>query len=319
MRTAVPMLFASATAADHPASPALYDRLVANSARTWEPAHPSEHVFRGNATSRLGNNNNKVGAVPAHMPTDFDAREQFSSCSGAIRNQLHCGSCWAFGAAETLSDNLCVAGNGAGALSAQDLVSCDGKSHGCHGGDLPDAWTYLANTGIAAIKNGILQFGAAEAGISNTVSGRAAAAQPPSQDSRDGGCSRARQGRKAGGATATPKAVGQGVLKTAELAAASGVYKHDNTTSNFPLGGHALKMVGWGQYSGGDWGMDGYFKIDMADRDSAFALGGAFNCGDLAAAPPGPATPAPPVACKDEMDSNCGCCSYMKPSLCPKA
>merc|ERR1719329_534267 len=69
----------------------------------------------------------------------------------------------------------------------------------------------------------------------------------------------------------------------------SGIYSHDNTTSNLPLGGHAVKIIGWGKEMdtkfwlvanswGPEWGMSGFFKIDMADTYSAFALGGAFNC-----------------------------------------
>lgn len=68
-----------------------------------------------------------------------------------------------------------------------------------------------------------------------------------------------------------------------------GIYKHE---SGQVLGGHAVKIVGWGKYYdkkywlvanswGTSWGIDGYFKIDMSDKDSGFALGGAFNCGDL--------------------------------------
>ena len=96
----------------------------------------------------------------------------------------------------------------------------------------------------------------------------------------------------------------------------SGVYKHDNTTSNMPLGGHAVKILGWGhdviagEYYlvanswGPSWGMDGYFKIALDDTYSAFAIGGAFNCGDLPPAPT-PPTPAPgPPACTD-VGSNC--------------
>lgn len=40
------------------------------------------------------------------LPTTFDAREQWPECESIkeIRDQSSCGSCWAFGAAEAMSD-----------------------------------------------------------------------------------------------------------------------------------------------------------------------------------------------------------------------
>jgi C1A family cysteine protease len=74
------------------------------------------------------------------LPTNFDPRtEKFSKCIHPIRDQAQCGSCWAFGATEALSDRFCIAGKDV-ILSPQDLVSCDGNNYGCDGGYLNLAW-----------------------------------------------------------------------------------------------------------------------------------------------------------------------------------
>ena len=134
----------------------------------------------------------------------------------------------------------------------------------------------------------------------------------------------------------------------------SGVYKHDNTTGGNVLGGHAVRIVGWGTDAvagkywtvanswGAAWGESGYFRIAFDDTDSGFALGGGFNCGNLTPAPP-PTPPAPgPDACKDilpskvcasemagaktfcnighlECKKTCGCCvDFDPPAYCKK-
>ena len=132
----------------HPVSMAAYEhQMKQHKAKgSWEPMHPSENPFAAYSTddikALLGlpatprappSFGQRLGASDG-LPATFDARDTFGACSHAIRNQLQCGSCWAFGAAETLTDNLCVAGQtDVPELSEQDLVSCNAKNHGCQG------------------------------------------------------------------------------------------------------------------------------------------------------------------------------------------
>lgn len=81
------------------------------------------------------------------VPEAFDSRDKWGSLIQPIRDQQQCGSCWAFSAAEVLSDRFSIATNKSVVLSPEDLVSCDKGNLGCQGGMLPAAWKYLTATG----------------------------------------------------------------------------------------------------------------------------------------------------------------------------
>jgi len=89
----------------------------------------------------------------AALPTNFDARTQWPQCPsiGEVRDQSDCGSCWAFGAVEAASDRICIETNGASKphLSAEDLVGCCSEcGMGCNGGDPGAAWSWFTSTGV---------------------------------------------------------------------------------------------------------------------------------------------------------------------------
>lgn len=62
------------------------------------------------------------------IPDNFDARQNWPDCPTLkeVRDQSNCGSCWAFGAVESMSDRLCIASLGKDMphVSADDLLSC---------------------------------------------------------------------------------------------------------------------------------------------------------------------------------------------------
>ncbi|KAI1717028.1 papain family cysteine protease domain-containing protein [Ditylenchus destructor] len=92
------------------------------------------------------------------LPKNFDARQQWPSCQSLkmIRDQSSCGSCWAFGAVEAMSDRICIASGGQiqVSLSADDLLSCcHSCGFGCDGGDPLAAWQYWAKDGIVSGSN----------------------------------------------------------------------------------------------------------------------------------------------------------------------
>jgi len=194
-------------------------------------------------------------------------------------NQKKCGSCWAFSASEVLSDRFSIATNGSDdtVLSPEDLVSCDKTNMGCSGGQLPAAWKYLENTGIVSDK--CFPYGAGN--------GDAPSCEASCQDGETF-------------ATSKHKAKNYYKLKTVEdiqkdimtngpvqaafrvyksfMSYKSGVYQRDWWKIwDMIMGGHAIKIVGWGTMDGADgkpvdywtvanswdttWGEDGYFKI----------------------------------------------------------
>lgn len=93
-----------------------------------------------------------------YIPEAFDAREKWDQCASLknIRDQSSCGSCWAFGAVEAMSDRICIASNGKiqVSLSADDLLSCcKSCGFGCDGGDPMAAWKYWVKEGIVTGSN----------------------------------------------------------------------------------------------------------------------------------------------------------------------
>ncbi|XP_020672178.1 cathepsin B-like protease 2 [Dendrobium catenatum] len=94
----------------------------------------------------------KKHARPLNLPKEFDARRTWSQCStiGRILDQGHCGSCWAFGAVEALSDRFCIHFGVNISMSVNDLLACCGFlcGFGCDGGYPISAWRYFVKHGV---------------------------------------------------------------------------------------------------------------------------------------------------------------------------
>ncbi|KAF7818055.1 cathepsin B-like protease 2 [Senna tora] len=94
----------------------------------------------------------KTHPISLKLPNKFDARTAWSQCStiGRILDQGHCGSCWAFGAVEALSDRFCIHFDMNVSLSVNDLLACCGFmcGSGCNGGYTFNAWQYFVHNGV---------------------------------------------------------------------------------------------------------------------------------------------------------------------------
>ncbi|XP_053614540.1 cathepsin B-like [Plodia interpunctella] len=146
----------------HPLSDEYIELINANQ-NTWTAGRnypedtPMEYF-----TSRLGTFLDDDSDFPANiydpdfiasLPENFDPREKWLNCPSLheIRDQGNCGSCWAFGAVEAMTDRWCIHSNGSQFhFSAQDMINCDKQSSGCDGGFSSNAWTFWNTTGVVS-------------------------------------------------------------------------------------------------------------------------------------------------------------------------
>jgi len=246
------------------------------------------------------------------VPADFDSETNWPKCAkiiGDIRDQSNCGCCWAFGAAEAASDRMCIASDATLMLplSAQD-VCFSSSDDGCGGGDISSPWDYISETGVVTggQYKGTGPFGK---GLCLDFSlphchhhgpqgkdpypAEGAAGCPsqksPSTPKTCGADSQAPHGNfktdKYTFSGRTESAQGPDQIKQAIMTGgpvetafnvysdfenyAGGIYHH---VSGEQVGGHAVKIVGWGVDAGTKywkvanswnpyWGEKGYFRI----------------------------------------------------------
>jgi len=240
-----------------------------------------------------------VHDIPNDLPANFDARVQWANCPTIkeVRDQGSCGSCWAFGAVEAMSDRVCIASNGQknAHISAEDLLSCCVLcGQGCNGGYPVAAWNHYKLTGLVTGGNYNSSQGCQPYTIvscDHHVNGtrQPCQAEEPTPHCRhsceSGYPTPYEQDKHHGASTYSVRTVEQiqaEIQKNGPVEGAfsvfadfptyrSGVYKH--TSGDF-LGGHAIKILGWGVDDttqtpywlvanswNEDWGDKGFFKI----------------------------------------------------------
>ena len=208
----------------------------------------------------------RLGALEKYLtvPNSFDSRTQWPKCIGAIRNQGDCGSCWAFSATEVLADRICIDTNASNTvvLSPQWLVSCDTANHGCGGGYLNKAWEYMETKGVPA--DSCDPYSSGDNDESGSCSANCSQFYKAANIKQYTTPATIQAGILAGGPVQTAFTVYQDFMSYT-----SGVYTH---TSGAELGGHAVKIIGWGVSDSQDywivanswgtsWGQNGFFWI----------------------------------------------------------
>jgi cathepsin B len=219
------------------------------------------------------------------LPAQFDARTAWPQCTtiGKILDQGHCGSCWAFGAVESLSDRFCIHYGMNMSLSVNDLLACCGFlcGSGCNGGYPISAWRYFVYRGVVTNEcdpyfddTGCSHPGCEPGFPTPKCTRKCVNGNQLWKESKhySVGAYRVRS---------DPHDIMAEVYKNGPVEVSytvyedfahykSGVYRHITGSA---MGGHAVKLIGWGTSDEGDdywlianqwntgWGDDGYFKI----------------------------------------------------------
>jgi len=195
----------------------------------------------------------------------------------------HCGSCWAFGAVESLSDRFCIKYNLNVSLSANDVIACCGLlcGFGCNGGFPMGAWLYFKYHGVVTQECDPYfdNTGCSHPGCEPTYPTPKCERKCVSRNQLWGESKH--YGVGAYRINPDPQDIMAEVYKNGPVEVAftvyedfahykSGVYKYITGTK---IGGHAVKLIGWGTSDDGEdywllanqwnrsWGDDGYFKI----------------------------------------------------------
>jgi len=237
------------------------------------------------------------------VPDTFDARTNWPKCTviGKVRDQGGCGSCWAFGAAESISDRICIASEGKVDVmyAAEDILSCCQEcGDGCDGGFPLAAMDYYSTQGV--VTGGL--YGDSDTCQPYTLKpcehhvpgnrppctegGSTPKCQHKCIDSYSKNTFSKDKAFGAGGYGIPASHMQHEIMTFGPIEAAfdvyadflsykSGVYKH--VTGDL-LGGHAIKIMGWGTENGedywlvmnswnSDWGDHGTFKISRGNDE----------------------------------------------------
>ena len=94
-------------------------------------------------------NNNSILINFTDLNKDsIDWRDNYKVSS--VKNQGHCGSCWAFSSVGAVESAWAIKHNTLYNLSEQELIDCSSQNHGCEGGSMDLAFQYIINNSLCS-------------------------------------------------------------------------------------------------------------------------------------------------------------------------
>jgi C1A family cysteine protease len=94
-------------------------------------------------------NNNDCDIMSEHIDNDYNEFNWVKQNKiTSVKNQLECGSCWAFSTIGAYENWYAINYNELIDFSEQELVDCDRNDNGCNGGLMINGLHYIKNNGI---------------------------------------------------------------------------------------------------------------------------------------------------------------------------
>jgi len=220
-------------------------------------------------------------AISAALPANFDARQQWPGCAAFILNQEDCGSCWSFCSVEAFADRMCITGEAAaGTIVAMEPILECSRDAGCNGGEPKVAWDYMITNGSTTCTSqcfsGCAPYDSGNGKTPKCHQGTCDSGSKWSVTYNGGSFENLKNGDITGFQTE--------LYNNGPLQACFTVYNNFYTyfdlhpdgiytsESGSVVGGHCVKMIGWGVSGGTDywlfanswdttWGDQGFFKM----------------------------------------------------------
>ncbi|KAL3109786.1 hypothetical protein niasHT_013003 [Heterodera trifolii] len=235
----------------------------------------------------------------------FDARQQWPACAAIInkvQDQSKCGDCWAVATASVYNDRYCInrvkkgqstdANSASSYVSSLDIMSCSPNSFGCDGGSPYYAWDWIQSTGVVSGTDYPTKNGCKPYPFEPKARTRFTTPSCSAKCSNSAWKTAYTADRKFASATdflqddmSTVSAI-KNEIKTngpvvASMIAYNDLYYYSTgvytRTSNTNMGGHAVRLIGWGKQKctdgtsqdfwiavnswNTDWGQKGIFYI----------------------------------------------------------
>ena len=130
----------------------------------YKPKTAFDHESRVNAET-ISSVSRKLRGDKKFAATASDKDWRDDGMVTAVKDQMSCGSCWAFSTVEGIESAYAIAGYELTEFSPKHLVQCDTVDGGCHGGDLPSAYDFVQEDGGLVLEKDYPYTGAVTKGV----------------------------------------------------------------------------------------------------------------------------------------------------------